>query len=478
MGTKTLEMMKTMKPKLTILIAAMCGMFATTSAFSQTTRVWTNQAGGDLAVAANWDPNGLPDAGVGDTMEWNGTTKGNLVVSITSGLNGSSGNTGYTYYMNSAQTANLSIVPGSASAGPARSNGILIDNGAGQFGLGDDTLNTLEMVWGSAFTHILQNDSSTPAIVYPNIKWRMGGGGTHFFNFTGTGDWIVNNYVRNDNSAGSGVIKEGTGTLYWYGTNVSNASYPGVTVNGGLAINGGTVILKSSDLLNGQVIQNDTSGMGGTLLKYDAPVGVATPGIISGVGPIQVNAGTLTLTAANTYTGSNYLTGGELIVSSAENLGTSGPLGVGGTITFSGGTLGFSANNTFDYSSRFDTAAGQAYSFDTGGQNVSFANGLSSSGGTLTKVGSGMLTLAGPSSYNGATMISGGKLVFQGVKSGRCRRRGSRDHSHGRANHAGHADFGNKRGSDVGIQQSQQHDDGAAGSRHDCLGRHGDHQRE
>jgi len=201
----------------------------------------------------------------------------------------------------------------------------------------------------------------------------MGGGGTHYYNFDGTGDWVVNNYIDNDNNAGSGVIKSGTGTLYWYGTNVSAAFISGVVVNGGLNITAGKVVLETYNLLTTPGIQIDTAGAGGTLLEYNAPLtntvltvgGQGTmSGIISGTGPLQVNAGALTLSGANTYTGSNYLTGGELIAAHSENLGTSGPLGVGGTISFAGGTLGYSTANSYDYSPRFDTSAGQAYNLD------------------------------------------------------------------------------------------------------------------
>jgi fibronectin-binding autotransporter adhesin len=107
-----------------------------------------------------------------------------------------------------------------------------------------------------------------------------------------------------------------------------------------------------------------------------------------------------------------------LVAGGAENGGTNGPLGVSNTISFTGGTLGFSVNNTFDYSPRFSTAASQAYSFDTGGQSVTFATGLSSSGGTLTKAGAGTLTLAGSNTYSGPTTVNAGELVFQGSMSG------------------------------------------------------------
>ena len=149
--------------------------------------------------------------------------------------------------MNAAQTGSLQIgPPAGVNAGTPRVNGIQIDSGAGQFTLGDSTINSLEISWGSAFTHTIENDSTNPAIAMPNIKWRMGGGNTHYFDFTGTGDWIVYSYMDNDNSAGSGVWKGGadvgTGTLYWYGTNVAAAAQSGVVVNGGLTIYAGKVV--------------------------------------------------------------------------------------------------------------------------------------------------------------------------------------------------------------------------------------------
>ena len=66
--------------------------------------------------------------------------------------------------------------------------------------------------------------------------------------------------------------------------------------------------------------------------------------------------------------------------------------------------------NTTDYSPRFSTAAGQAYSIDTNGQNVTWASALTSSTGTLTKIGPGILTLSGTNTYAGTT-IAGGVLA-------------------------------------------------------------------
>jgi autotransporter-associated beta strand protein len=106
----------------------------------------------------------------------------------------------------------------------------------------------------------------------------------------------------------------------------------------------------------------------------------------------------------NTYTGGTAINAGILQVNSTAALGTAGE------ISFGGGTLQYTANNTTDYSSRFSTAASQAVSIDTNAQNVTFATALTSSGGTLAKTGTGSLILTAASTYSGTTTVSGGTL--------------------------------------------------------------------
>ncbi|NDD15218.1 MAG: hypothetical protein EB072_21940, partial [Betaproteobacteria bacterium] len=107
--------------------------------------------------------------------------------------------------------------------------------------------------------------------------------------------------------------------------------------------------------------------------------------------------GSVTLTGNNSYSGGTTLKGGSLKLGSANAIGTAGD------ITFSGGTLQYSASNQTDYSARFSNASSQLYRIDTNSQNVTFASALTSSGGSLTKSGSGTLTLSGNNSYSGGT---------------------------------------------------------------------------
>lgn len=142
----------------------------------------------------------------------------------------------------------------------------------------------------------------------------------------------------------------------------------------------------------------------------DAATGGATTAIT------KSGAGTWTLSGANTYTSGTAINAGILNLGSAQT-GTGGPLGGSGTvasvgiISFGGGTLQFSAANQTDYSSRFSTGASQAFNIDTNGQNVTFTSALVSTGGTLTKLGTGTLTVGqNASTYTGLTTVSAGTL--------------------------------------------------------------------
>ena len=126
----------------------------------------------------------------------------------------------------------------------------------------------------------------------------------------------------------------------------------------------------------------------------------------------KAGSSTLTLTGASTYSGGVALNGGAINLGVAEIAGTSGPFGKSGTISFGGGAIQSTATNVFDYSSRFSTAASQQYNIDTNAQNVTWATALTSSGGSLTKSGTGALTLSAANTYSGGTTLTGGNIVL------------------------------------------------------------------
>jgi len=438
MGTGTSKLMKT---TLTSLVLILFTTLAMSPVFGQTTYVWTNQLNtptADLIGSTNWNPNGSPTSqsgpdanGVyGDEMQFNGqTTNGLAVTGNGGGVMGAGAGSGTPYglrvHLTSAQPNSVNIYSTVAVSAGLRMNYFATDPGAGALIIGDHSPNCLDVVAGVINGQIFgfTNNSSVPAVINETVRWRMGGAGAHPFAFTGTGDWIVNNHLRSANQSAILVQKFGPGTMTWTGTNTANANFPD-QLGTPITIGEGTMIWKTSDLVAGNAggssAGNPNIVNNGTLWKYDANDGGSclVAGNVSGSGPFQMAAGTLTFAGANTFTGNINLTGGKLIAGSTENVGVSGPLGQGGTISFNGGTLGWSPANAFDYSSRFDASANQAYNLDTGGASPTLATGLTSSGGSLTKLGGGTLTLTGANTYTGPTTVNVGELLIQGTKSG------------------------------------------------------------
>jgi autotransporter-associated beta strand protein len=121
---------------------------------------------------------------------------------------------------------------------------------------------------------------------------------------------------------------------------------------------------------------------------------------------VKVGTGALTLSGNNLYTGGTTVSGGLINFTSANNFGT-------GAVTLNGGGLQWATGSTTDISSRLAPLGVGGGILDTNGNNVTFASGLSGTGG-LTKQGSGMLSLNGTNTYTGGTTITGGALMVNG----------------------------------------------------------------
>ncbi len=286
---------------------------------------------------------------------------------------------------------------------------------------GSGTLDFSSTVVGNAFSFgglasssaaasvSLQNNAGTPAAITLTV---------------GDND-ASTSYAGTLTGAGS-VVKVGTGILSLSGSN----DYAGT-----MTVNGGVLSVSSASSLPGWGTAGRVAvGAAGSLAvgndmtlqqAFDAGYLAATSGVgfdttagdrsvsdvITGSRPfVKTGGNVLTLTGASTFAGTTTLAGGSVELGVAQDGSTSGPLGASGTITFTGGGLRASAANQDDYSSRFSTAAGQAYAIDTNGQDVTWAANLSSSGGSLVKSGAGRLTLSGSNSYTGTTTLAGGTI--------------------------------------------------------------------
>jgi autotransporter-associated beta strand protein len=205
-----------------------------------------------------------------------------------------------------------------------------------------------------------------------------------------------------------GVVSGTTGNLTATGSGTVSLNQV-ETYGGNTTISAGTLKITGSGQLGSGSYAGNIANSG--TLDYNSSASQTLSGIISlGGTVVQDGSGTLTLSVPNTFTGGVNLNGGILNLNATETPGTSGPLGASGTISFGGGTLQYTATDTADYSARFSTAASQAYKIDTGSQSIAFATALTSSGGSLTKLGTGTLTLSAPNTFTGGVNLNAGVL--------------------------------------------------------------------
>lgn len=221
-----------------------------------------------------------------------------------------------------------------------------------------------------------------------------------------------NTWTGDITTDGSQYTQSDAGTLFLLGSFTSGGNYSRLNFQGS-----GNIVIAGNITGTASNMGLYLSGTGNTTISGGIRASqmnlfLGTNALISG--NISIDSGslsktgltTVTLSGANNYNGNTTLSAGTLV------LGSPGALGGNGTIFLTGGTLKFSAANTNDYSDRFSTAANQQYRFDTNGQNVTFATGLSSLGASILKLGAGTLFLNGANTYTGNTTIASGVLSF------------------------------------------------------------------
>ena len=219
-----------------------------------------------------------------------------------------------------------------------------------------------------------------------------------------------------NNISGSGSITQfGSGTTILSGSN----SY-----TGGTTLNGGTVDIENSSAFGTGSVTFASNSTVKTLTTitvtntYVVSIGVTNifdvasgasltnSGVITGGGSlVSMGAGTLTLTGTNDYTGGTLLTAGTLVVTNNGTLGSTN-----GTVTITGGTLKMGGNLIIGalilQGGTLQGGPLSALSFDVGSGTISADLG----GGSLTKNGSGTVTLTGSNSYTNGVTLNGGTV--------------------------------------------------------------------
>ena len=129
----------------------------------------------------------------------------------------------------------------------------------------------------------------------------------------------------------------------------------------------------------------------------------------------KVGPGLVALAGTNTYTGTTTIAEGTL------SLVGSGSLSAAGEVNLTGSTSVFDVSSLTATSTTIGALAGTtgssvvlgAKNLNVGGDsfNTTFDGTISGSGGSLTKSGTGTLTLTGTNSYDGGTTLAGGTLI-------------------------------------------------------------------
>ena len=221
--------------------------------------------------------------------------------------------------------------------------------------------------------------------------------GAFALTFAGSGTTIMNGNI----SGAGALVKNGTGTLQFSGlathTGTTTVNQGTLSTNlaslPGAVVNFGTVIY--TDAADRSVSNN--WGGNGTYIKEG--VGTLTfTGAMSGVGFLDVRAGTVKLGAAERFTSTL-----DLIVNAGAVFDLNAFTESLGPVELSGGSI---INSTGD-STQF--LAGSSYEFRSG--SVSARLGGSAA---LTKTTGGTVTLSGANTFTGGTIVQAGTLELAG----------------------------------------------------------------
>lgn len=217
----------------TIYTLLPCLLLATTPFAMGQTRNYIGPTNGNIATLANWDPNTPAFPGTattvfsGITLQWNGTTTGNLLLTSTG-----QSVTSFDFLFTGNQTSSVAIAN---AANDIRIRNLTVDSGAGPVTLGNATngVRIEGVAAGTPSVHtanVWTNNSANTVTITGPVN-NSGGIGNKDLQIAGTGNWLLTDQIVM-NASGNEVIIASSGTVSLTATAAPNFIAP-VRITGG-----------------------------------------------------------------------------------------------------------------------------------------------------------------------------------------------------------------------------------------------------
>ena len=331
---------------------------------------------------------------------------------------------------------------GAATIDPAgqtlRTNAILVGAGAGALTVGTGTNNGTLAAAVPGGELALANNTPGRLTVNSGIADNSGSSLTVYAGMvalTGTNSYTGATTV----TIGTTLLAAKPAALYNDGGSMANWTKENIVVNAGgtLAVNYGggtdlnqtqvaavlsnlTTSINNNGLKAGSTFGFDTTNAGGSA-TYGLAIADSTGTGGGALGLIKLGEGTLTLSAANTYSGPTIINAGTLAISG------SGTLGSGFVLTLGGGKLDLGTTSQTVGAVSITAAAASGDTVSNGnltgtsyaasnstGNAIISANLLVNGTAGFTKTGAGTVTLSGTNTYTGATTVDAGNTLVMG----------------------------------------------------------------
>ena len=313
-------------------------------------------------------------------------------------------------------------------------SGTLTVSGTGTFDLAGHNQTLGALSDGGVATGILTASSGTPTLTLNNssansfsgaitgsLGITMAGSSTltlsNSNSFTGlttvsAGTLIAsNNYSLGNSASSTGGLtlnpSSGTATVDF------TSAAPSIASLSSTGAGTSSIVLGATNAATTLTVTGAGSGAGTT---FAGVISDQTPTFSAGIGNLTLGGGKLTLTGANTFTGSTVISSGTLILGNSFALQDS-------TLNYSSGTLSSGtltavtlAGLTGSQNLSLNNASSAAVALTLGNNNVtsSYSGGMTGFG-SVSKNGSGTVTLSGSNTYTGSTTVNAGTLTITGV---------------------------------------------------------------